>query len=219
MPSLPDTPLQFITCGADPRAHVDTALAAMRGGCRWIQLRLKDTPAEVVERTALELLPHVRAVGGCLLIDDHVEVARRVGADGVHLGLEDMPVPQAREILGPDAIIGATAHNFDEALDGALAGADYLGIGPFRFTTTKARLAPRLGVTGLRKLLMHLRRNTVLLPVVAVGGITESDIPGLLAAGVDRVAVAGAIARAADPAVSAERFLALLDPSPIRQPR
>lgn len=210
MSRIPDTPLQYITCGDSPRAHIDGALATLRGGCRWIQLRIKNAPPELVEDVARELLPHIRSYGATLLIDDHVEVALRTGADGVHLGLEDMPVPQAREILGPDAIIGATAHNLTEAINAAADAADYLGVGPFRFTTTKDKLAPRLGTKGLRDLLMQMRRCSVKQPVVAVGGIREEDIPDLLRAGIDNVAVASAIGLSPDPQAATERILSLL---------
>lgn len=165
----------------------------------------------MLEITAQVLLPVVHERQAVLIINDNVDVAAKVGADGVHLGKDDMNPAKARKILGSNAIIGATAHNFEEALDGVMSGADYLGIGPYRFTSTKSNLAPRLGERGLRNLVIKLRRNSILLPVMAVGGITVDDIPVLRTCGVDRVAVAGAIANADDAAYATKCFLTQLN--------
>lgn len=211
---IPNTRLQVITDGQTPAAHIRSARLALRGGCRWIQLRIKDCPTEVLAAAARELMPEITACGATLIIDDDVQAALNAGAHGVHLGIGDMSVPQARELLGPDAVIGATAHNYDEAMDAAADAPDYLGIGPYRYTVTKRKLAPVLGPDGLRELMTRLRADGMLLPVLAVGGITEADIPDLLEAGVDRVAVAGAITRAHDPVAATTALLAALGEQP-----
>lgn len=190
--------LQFITNGATCTDTVWQARQALQGGCRWIQVRMKEAAPQDVELAAAALLPLCRAVGATLLVDDHVEIARRLGI-GVHLGKGDMPASQARGILGPDAIIGSTCNSAADLEHIFAEGAsDYVGLGPFRFTTTKKRLAPTLGAEGYRELLIGKQLHA--LPVVAIGGITAEDIAPVMQAGADGVAVSGAITRNADPA-------------------
>ncbi len=117
-----------------------------------MQLRMKDAPDRAVAEVAEMLLVPVHACGGVLIVDDRVEVAARVGADGVHLGRDDISPAEARAIMG-DAIIGATANTADHIMEAVAAGVDYIGLGPFRYTATKKRLAPVLGAEGYRTVL------------------------------------------------------------------
>ncbi len=138
-----------------------------------------------------------------VVVNDRVQVAAAAGADGVHLGADDMPVPDARQVLGPGAIIGRTAHTIDEARDAVADGADYLGVGPCFPSMTKsfATHAPR----------EFLRTAAALpRPVFSIGGITVDRLPELRGLGITRVAVAGAITGMADPAAEARRFLEAL---------
>ena len=141
------------------------------------------------------------------MIDDRVELVRSLGADGVHLGANDMPVEEARKLLGPAFIIGATANTPEQALAGARAGADYLGVGPFRFTRTKDNLAPLLGAEGIGEIVRKLREAGSDIPVCAIGGITPDDVLALEAAGADAIAVSGAILQSPDPVAAMRRFL------------
>ena len=141
----------------DPEAvsYLDSVRIALEGGCRWIQLRMKDAPEDEVRAAAGKALPLCRQYGATLILDDRVELVRETGADGVHLGLTDMPVAEARRILPRGQyIIGGTANTLEDIRMHAASGADYIGCGPFRFTTTKdpARLAPTLGLEGYRSL-------------------------------------------------------------------
>lgn len=197
--------LQFITHGDTMAQVVAGAEAAIAGGCRWVQLRMKGASCqqliEAGERIC-RLLPE-----DCtFIIDDHVELVETLGADGVHLGRNDMPIAAARALLGPDRIIGATANTADHILESTAAGADYIGLGPFRFTTTKQNLSPVLGAEGYRSILARVRGVGVAVPVVAIGGITASDVATLIGAGADGVAVSGAILSAPD-AVEATRTI------------
>ena len=136
-----------------------------------------------------------------LILDDRVELVRECGADGVHLGLTDMPVAEARRILPQGQfIIGGTANTLEDIRLHASGGADYIGCGPFRFTTTKApaRLAPTLGLEGYRSLMDGMRREGIALPVVGIGGVTAEDIPALAEAGLSGIALSGSILRAED---------------------
>lgn len=200
-------PVQFITHETSTCTYEESALLALRGGCRWIQLRVKHAGDEEVRPLAERLLKACGEVGAVFVIDDRVELVRSLGADGVHLGANDMPVEEARKLLGPAFIIGATANTPEQALAGARAGADYLGVGPFRFTRTKDNLAPLLGAEGIGEIVRKLREAGSDIPVCAIGGITPDDVPALEAAGADAIAVSGAILQSPDPVVAMRRFL------------
>lgn len=191
--------LQFITHQTSHYGYVEGAKAALAGGCRWVQLRMKSASDSEVAAAAEVLLPCCRAVGAVMLIDDRVEVARAVGVDGVHLGRNDMPIAEARAILGTGAIIGGTANTFADVEAIAAAGADYIGCGPYRFTTTKDALSPVLGTEGYRAIIERMRSAGISLPIVAIGGIKATDVPSLVSVGVDGIAVSGAILAAPDP--------------------
>jgi len=193
--------LQFIT-------HTSDGLeSALRGGCRWIQLRMKDASDDEFAATALRVGELCRRAGATFIVDDRVGQVRAVGADGVHLGKKDMPVAEARAILGKDFIIGATANTLDDMRAAAAAGADYIGLGPFRFTTTKKGLAPLLGIDVYTHLMSAARAEGIALPVVAIGGITLSDLPALRGTGVDGIAVSGLIMRAGDKESTTRKIL------------
>lgn len=202
--------LQFITHKNERHGYLDGAEAALRGGCRWIQLRMKDEPDESIIDAGRRLAPLCRAAGATFIIDDHVALVDAVGADGVHLGKNDMPVAEARRILGSDRIIGATANTFDDIAAAVASGADYIGLGPFRFTETKKRLSPILGLEGYRDIMAHSRRAGYSIPVVAIGGITPEDIEAIMATGVTGIALSGTILRAADPAAATSRIINLI---------
>ena len=135
-----------------------------------------------------------------MIIDDNVLLAKKIGADGVHLGKNDMPVAQARQILGEKFIIGGTVNTFEDILYHLKNGTpDYFGCGPFRFTSTKKNLAPVLGFEGYRDIVLKMREKGVDIPIVAIGGITKEDIPQLLECGVSGIALSGSIINAENP--------------------
>ena len=191
--------LQFITHFTDRYSYLDSAMMALEGGCRWIQLRMKDADEAEIERTARQILPECRRRGAVFIIDDHVELVKRVGADGVHLGKNDMPVDEARRILGDEFIIGGTANTFEDIQRLAAQGADYIGCGPFRFTTTKKNLAPMLGIEGYENIVSLMKTHGINLPIVAIGGITYDDIPRIMSTGVTGIAISGSVLRADNP--------------------
>ena len=203
------TPVQFITHRTARYGYVEGALMALEGGCRWIQLRMKEAPDDDVRAAAAALLPRCRACGAVLILDDRVTLARETGADGVHLGKTDMPVAEARRLLGSGFIIGGTANTLDDIVSHARQGADYIGCGPFRFTETKKNLAPVLGLDGYRQIMAGLRELGLRLPVVAIGGIRADDLPDLAATGVDGVAVSGSVLGSDDPVAAMTRLVSL----------
>lgn len=203
--------LQFITHRTARFDEIEGARQALAGGCRWIQLRMKEATKEEIMAKARMLQTLCHEAGAKLLIDDHVEIAKLVGADGVHLGKNDMPIAEARAILGSDYIIGGTANTVEDALMHIRAGADYLGVGPFRFTETKKNLSPVLGLKGYESFMKELRMAGHDIPVLAIGGITYDDIPPLMQTGVSGIAVSGTILQAESPQAEMKRFLDSLE--------
>lgn len=199
--------IQFISHYNERYGYLDSVRMAIDGGCRWIQLRVKDATDDQVRPMAVEALRMCREAGATFIIDDRVELVRELGADGVHLGLKDMPVAEARRILGDRFIIGGTANTFDQARAHYEASANYIGCGPFRFTTTKKNLSPILGLDGYRSIMEMMREHAIDIPVVAIGGIEESDIPDILATGVSGIALSGVVLRAADPVLKMKQII------------
>lgn len=197
--------VQFITHSTDRYSYADSARMAIEGGCRWIQLRMKDHTEAEIEAVAREIMPLCK--GATFIIDDHVELALRLHADGVHLGRNDMPVAQARRLAGKGFIIGGTANTIDDVERLAAEGADYIGCGPFRFTTTKQHLSPILGLEGYRQIVEQMRLRNINLPIVAIGGIERADIADIMATGVDGIALSGSVLRAENPTEEMRRII------------
>ena len=199
--------IQFITHETETIGYVEGARMALEGGCRWIQLRMKDASDDEVRKAAAEIQPLCKAHDAIFLLDDRVELAKELKADGVHLGKNDMPVDEARRVLGEEFIIGGTANTFEDIERLASQGADYIGCGPFRFTTTKKNLAPVLGLEGYRDIIAKMEDAGIDLPVVAIGGITADDIDEILATGVRGIALSSTILRAENPVEEMRRIL------------
>ena len=207
-------PVQFITHETPTCTYEESALLALRGGCRWIQLRVKHAGDEEVRPLAERLLKACGEVGAVFVIDDRVELVRSLGADGVHLGKNDMPVDEARRVLGTHYIIGGTANTFDDIQRLARQGADYIGCGPFRFTTTKKNLSPILGLEGYQRIVKQMHDANINLPIVAIGGIKAEDIPAIMQTGVTGIAVSGAVLDAENPVEEMKRFVKSTKPNP-----
>lgn len=189
-------------------ATAQAAELACRGGVRWVQLRAKNLPAAEWRQRALATQAVCQHHGTTFIINDNPALALEIGADGVHLGQQDMPPAEARALLGPDFIIGGTANTFAHIEALVAAGVDYIGLGPFRYTATKEKLSPLLGLAGYAAVLAQCRAAGVAVPIVGIGGVALADVPALLATGLHGVAVAGAIGNAASPAAAAELFIA-----------
>ena len=199
--------IQFITHETGSIGYVEGARMALEGGCKWIQLRMKDASDDEVRQAAAEIQPMCKEHEAVFLLDDRVELAKELHADGVHLGKNDMPIDEARRILGEEYVIGGTANTFEDIQRIAAQGADYIGCGPFRFTTTKKNLAPVLGVEGYRDIIAKMRNAGINIPMVAIGGITPDDIDEILATGVQGIAVSGTVLNADDPVAMMKSLL------------
>lgn len=191
--------VQFITHFTEQYSYLDSARLALEGGCRWIQLRMKEASPKELEQTALQVQALCKLHQATFVIDDHVELVKKIQADGVHLGKNDLPIAEARQILGDSYIIGGTANTFADIQAHAAAGADYIGCGPFRYTTTKKNLSPILGLNGYETIVQQMQAEEISLPIVAIGGIRNDDIPSVLQTGVTGIALSGSILRAAQP--------------------
>ena len=202
--------LQFITHFNDKYTYIDSARLALEGGCRWIQLRMKDASYEEIKATALTLQSLCRQYHATFIIDDNVALVKEIQADGVHLGKNDMPIAQARLVLGNDYIIGGTANTFSDVLQHYQAGANYIGCGPFRFTTTKKNLSPILGLDGYSNIIRQMKEHHITLPIVAIGGITYEDIPSIMQTGVTGIALSGTILNSDHPVEETKRILSRL---------
>lgn len=201
--------IQFISHSNERCSYLDGIRLALEGGCKWVQLRMKDAPDEQVAQLGVQARGLCERYGAKLILDDRVELVAKTGADGVHLGKNDMPIAQAREILGPGKIIGGTANTFEDIVAHWKSGADYIGCGPFRFTTTKKNLSPILGLEGYRDIVARMKDAGITLPLVAIGGITAEDISAILETGVDGIAVSGTVLRAEDPAAEMAKLIEL----------
>ena len=203
--------IQFISHYTDRIGYLDSIRLALEGGCRWVQLRVKNATIDELRPMALEAQRMCREAGATFIIDDQVALVKEIGADGVHLGKNDMPVAEARKVLGTDFIIGGTANTFDDVRKHYEAGANYIGCGPFRFTTTKEKLSPVLGLEGYRSIVSQMREEGINLPIVAIGGITADDIPDIMKTGVTGIALSGTVLRAEDPIQEMQRLLAIVN--------
>lgn len=172
--------------------HPDHVSFATIRGVGWVQLRVKDKPYAEWKQLALATQDLCRG-RATLIINDSPELALEIGADGVHLGQQDMPPAEARALLGPDFIIGGTANTFADIERLVAAGVDYIGLGPFRFTTTKQNLSPVLGLAGYTELLAQCRAAGFTVPILGIGGILLDDVAPLMATGLYGVAVSGGI--------------------------
>ena len=199
--------IQFITHSNSRYGYVEGARLALEGGCRLIQLRMKDAEEAEFLSAAKQIAAMCKEYGATFLLDDHVEWVEQTGADGVHLGKNDMPVDEARKILGANRIIGGTANTFEDVERLWRQGANYIGCGPYRFTTTKKNLSPVLGIEGYRSIIGQMKEHGINLPVVAIGGILQPDIKDVMATGVSGIAVSGAVLNAENPAEEMKRFV------------
>lgn len=207
--------LQFITHPSDKYSIAEEVQMAIDGGCRWIQLRMKEATDEEVRATALELIDMCKEHDAFLVIDDRVNVVNDLKVSGVHLGKGDMDPMKAREILGPHAIIGVTANTAEDIIKFRGKDVDYVGLGPYKFTTTKDNLSPVLGLEGYRNIVNEVREAGIELPIVAIGGITLEDVDALMATGINGIAVSGAIINAEDPEDYTKKLISRLQKSTV----
>lgn len=187
--------LQYISQGESVEEQLYNIHLALDNGCDWIQLRFKNQKpkkalalAEATKFLCEEYLAN-------FIINDDVHLAEKINADGVHLGLSDMGILEARNILGKTKIIGATANTFEDIVRQANNGCDYIGLGPFQFTKTKSNLSPILGIEGYQSIINQMRKSEIKIPIYAIGGITLENVNTLIQTGIHGIAVSGIITK------------------------
>lgn len=203
--------IQYISNSNAKYSHLQGIRLALAGGCRWIQLRMKDCADDEIIPVAKQVKELCREYDAKFVIDDNVEIAKLLDLDGVHLGKNDMPVAEARILLGENKIIGGTANTFEDVERIYQDGADYIGCGPFRFTTTKKRLAPILGLEGYRSITSRMKSAGIDIPMVAIGGIKAGDIKDIMQTGVDGIALSGSVLNAENPVEEMKRIIKICE--------
>lgn len=195
--------LQYITTNAS------MAEKACVGGIDWVQLRLKNISYDDYRTAALEVQAVCKKYNATFIVNDNVALALDINADGVHVGKED-PLLQTDidTLLARKMIIGCTVNTIDDIMHFEGKPVSYLGHGPFRFTATKQKLNPILGIEGYQRIFNELKDKNKLdiAPIIGIGGITEQDIPGLMSTGLHGIAVSGAISNADDITAAARKF-------------
>ena len=184
--------LHCLTWDGSPLTHLEQVEQLLDAGANWIQFRQKKGLEKEKLKNAAMAVSLCKKYKATLIINDSPQIALESGADGVHLGLKDCPIPEARKLLGKQAIIGGTANTQLQALQLVTEACDYIGLGPWKLTQTKENLSEILGEAGIKKVLeLHLK-----IPVIAIGGIIPADIPKILSLGVYGVAVSSGIVAA-----------------------
>jgi thiamine-phosphate pyrophosphorylase len=186
--------------------HLDIAKAAIAGGADSIQFRHKGGSTRELIAWATQMMHACAGEGVPFLVNDRLDVAMAVKADGIHLGREDFPLPLARDILGRDTIIGATATSLKEARACFQEGADYIGFGPVFTTTSKKDAGPACGIEGLAEAV-----ETIPVPIIAIGGLTPETIPLVMETGAHGVAVISAVCGRDDPEQAARELRNAVD--------
>ncbi|WP_143961133.1 thiamine phosphate synthase [Litoribacter populi] len=194
--------LQFISQGNTANEQLESIKRVLDVGCQWIQFRWKNASLTDILKTGTEVRSFTGLYRAKLIINDHLTIADQLDADGLHLGLNDESIIEAREVLGNNKIIGGTANTWEHVQQRIEEGVDYIGLGPLRFTTTKEKLSPILGFEGYADICHKLTRGEM--PIYAIGGVRAEDIPQLLDCGVHGVAVSSALLES--PSLSIENF-------------
>lgn len=203
--------LQFITNASDKESILKQIREVTDGGCTWVQLRMKNADISEIKEVAKEAKEICNEKGCILIIDDYVEIAKELELNGVHLGKNDMPVAEARELLGAEFIIGATANTFEDIEAIRYQDIDYIGLGPFRFTTTKKNLSPVIGLEGYKKIVEKKLNAEIEIPLVAIGGIEFNDVQDIMDTGIDGIAISGSLINAEDTIKETEKYISLLE--------
>ena len=183
--------LHYISQGTTVDEQLYNIEKTLDNGCDWIQLRFKNGNTEELLTVAEKTKHLCNQYKATFIINDKVDLAYQIEADGVHLGLDDMRIKDARAILGNQKIIGGTANTLEHILRRVHEKCDYIGLGPFSFTTTKEKLSPILGLEGYKTILNQMNEQHSKTPLIAIGGITLEDIDLLIETGLHGIAVSG----------------------------
>jgi thiamine-phosphate pyrophosphorylase len=186
--------LHYISQETKEISHQECILNALKGGVKWVQLRVKDKTEEQVHAIASEVKTICKEFKNVtLILNDYLSIAKELDFDGIHLGMTDTSTLIARAYLGKDKIIGGTANTLENIIFHYKNGVDYVGIGPYKHTFTKNNLSPIIGIEGYKVLIEQLAKHKINLPLIAIGGIVKEDFKDLSEIGVHGVALASLI--------------------------
>ena len=185
--------LQYITSLSKNETTPQIVETVCKSGIKWVQFRQKNVNPVKFEKEAIKIKNICKKYNSLFIVNDNVEIAKKIQADGVHLGKNDMLPDEARKILGNDKIIGGTANTFDDIQKLVKLGVNYIGLGPFRFTKTKKNLSPILGIEGYKKIIKQCKQNKINIPIFAIGGITPNDVKSIINTGIHGIAVSSVI--------------------------
>ncbi len=188
----------YITQDRPDKTHEQLAEEACVAGIKFIQLRVKNKQNDEVMEMAKKVKKITQKFGAILIINDHVNLVQEIDAAGVHLGKEDTHYLDARKVLGDKKMIGLTANTFDDIYEHANNLPTYFGLGPFRFTTTKEKLSPLLGLEGYAQIIHKMKEKEINTPIYAIGGILLEDVESILKTGVYGIALSGLISNASN---------------------
>ncbi len=191
--------LQYISQGNTVDEQLKNIQKALDNGCSWIQLRFKTKNEMNLFNLAESVKIMCDEYMADYIINDNVYLSKKMDADGVHLGLTDMNIREARTILGSTKIIGGTANTFEDVLQRSVENCDYIGLGPFQFTTTKEKLSPILGLEGYCSIIEQMKKHDITTPIYAIGGITLENVENLMGTGIYGIAVSGLITQSENP--------------------
>lgn len=183
--------IQYISQGATADEQLKNIHTVLDLGYTWVQLRFKNQPESIVAPLAEDVKKTCEPYNATFIVNDHVGIAKSSDAHGVHLGLKDDSVAEARAVLGSDKIIGGTANTAFDVLQRIEEGCNYIGLGPFRFTNTKEKLSPILGLDGYESILRLLQKDHTSIPIYAIGGVKTEDVQSLMQTGLYGIAVSG----------------------------
>lgn len=183
--------LQYISYGNTFEEQYNNILSALDAGIQWIQLRWKNANENEIHQLAEKIKIKCDEYPAVLIINDYPKIAKNTDAHGVHLGLNDLPIPEVKKILNPNQWIGGTANTLNDVLQRINEQVTYIGLGPFRYTSTKKNLSPILGIEGYKKIISSIPSQNI--PIYAIGGINENDISHLLSTGIYGVAISSSI--------------------------
>jgi len=203
---------QFISNDFSELNELEQIQEVCKAGARWVQLRLKNRPEQDILQLGRQAAEICRQYQATLIINDHAHLIKEIRAEGVHLGKADMSPIEARKLLGSDLIIGGTANSMADVRQLYKAGVDYIGLGPFRFTHTKKKLSPVLGLQGYSEIIKQCREEDIHLPIVAIGGINLEDVPSLISCGLHGIALSSSITSAEDIIHTTKNYLKQITP-------
>jgi thiamine-phosphate pyrophosphorylase len=184
--------LQYISQGSNPVEHLQNIKLALQAGVKLVQLRLKHISEDIYIESAIKAKELCIKYDAQLIINDSPLVAKKSNADGIHLGLDDMNILDAKKII-INKIIGGTANTFEHIKQRCIEQVDYIGLGPFRFTSTKEKLSPILGIDGYKDIIQKMKTEQLTTPIYAIGGIELNDVESIMNTGVHGIAVSGLI--------------------------